>query len=227
MSEAAAPAAAPAAASPEAAAPAATGAAATPATPTPAPAAPATAPATAPPAPATQDISTLPEWAQQMIRGAQQQTPAPQAPPAPVTPPAPPAPAPTEGDVNRLPRWAQQAVTDGQGATQQLALQTAIIAAAPAAGADVARLLDSQAAMRALSAVDPTDHAAVQQAITTVIAAHGHLAAGTAAPVRAGVEFTSSGAGEITPAQFAAMTYQQRTDLYQSDPDTYRRLAGA
>lgn len=228
MSEAAAPAAASAAA-PEAAASAAAGAAAPPAPPTPAPAAPATAPATAPPATDTQDIASLPEWAQQILRDAQQaQAPTPPAPPA---PPAPTAPqAPTEGDVSRLPRWAQQAVTDGQSAARQLAIQSAVIAAAPAAGADIARLLDSQTAMRALSAVDPSDAAAVQQAITNVLGTHQHLAAQTAPPAgppRGGVEFTTSGAGEITPAQFAAMSYQQRAELYQSDPDTYRRLAGA
>ena len=222
MSEAAAPAAASAAA-PEAAATAAAGAAAPPAPPAPAPAAPATAPATAPPATETQDIASLPEWAQQMIRNGQQAQAA--------TPPAPPAPqAPNEGDVSRLPRWAQQAVTDGHSAARQLAIQSAVIAAAPAAGADIARLLDSQTAMRALSAVDPTDAAAVQQAITNVLGTHQHLAAQTAPPAgppRGGVEFTTSGAGEITPAQFAAMNYQQRADLYQSDPETYRRLAGA
>lgn len=226
MSEAAATAAASAAA--PAAASAAAEAAAPPAPTTPAPVAPATAPSTAPPASETQDIASLPAWAQQMITNAQQQTPAP-TPPAPTTPTAPVPPAPTEGDVNRLPRWAQQAVTDGHDAARQLALQTAVIAAAPAAGADIARLLDSQSAMRALAAVDPADAAAVQQAITTVIATHGHLAATATAPgpARGGAEFTTSGAGEITPAQFAAMDYQARTELYQSDPDTYRRLAGA
>lgn len=228
MSEAAAPAAASAAA-PEAAASAAAGAAAPPASPTPAPAAPATAPETAPPASDTQDIASLPEWAQQMIRDAQQaQAP---TPPAPPVPPAPPAPqVPTDGDISRLPRWAQQAVTDGQDAARQLAIQSAVIAAAPAAGADIARLLDSQTAMRALSAVDPNDAAAVQQAIANVLGTHQHLAAQApppAGPARGGVEFTTSGAGEITPAQFAAMNYQQRAELYQTDPDTYRRLAGA
>jgi hypothetical protein len=234
MSEAAAPAAAPAAAAPAAAGAAAPAAATTPAT----PAAPATppavpapaAPAATPPAPATapgneQDVSALPQWAQERLAAAER---AQAQPPAPASVPAPVPAVPGEGDVTRLPRWAQQAVTDGQGAARQLAIQTAVISAAPAAGADVSRLLDSQAAMRALSAVDPNDAAAVQQAITNTLATHPHLAAATAPPAgapRGGVEFTAP-SGEVTPQQFAAMDYRQRAELYQSDPDTYRRLAG-
>lgn len=225
MSDAAAPAAANAAAT-QAAAPAAADAAA-PAAPAtnPAPAAPATAPQTSP-APETQDISSLPEWAQQRIRDAEQraaqQAQQVQQPPTPA--PQPPTP-PVEGDVSRLPRWAQQAVTDGQQAARQLAMQTAVIAAAPAAGADIVRLLDSRAAMAALAAVDPSDTAAVQQAISSVLATHPHLAATPpAGPARGGTEFTAPTA-QITPQQFAAMDYQQRAELYQTDPDTYRRLA--
>ena len=224
MSEAAAPAAANAAASTGAAAPAAAEAAAptATATPSPAPAAPATAPAPSP-APETQDIASLPEWAQQIIRNAQQQ-PAQQAPTAPQAP-APVTPTTADGDVTRLPRWAQQAVTDGQQAARQLAIQSAVIQAAPAAGADVARLLDSQAAMRALSAVDPNDAAAVQQAITNTLATHPHLAAAVTGPARGGAEFGSHASSEVTPQQFAQMSYAERAALYQNDPDTYRRLA--
>jgi hypothetical protein len=133
-----------------------------------------------------------------------------------------------EGDVARLPQWAQRAVTDGQGAARQLAVQSALITAAPAAGADIARLLDSNSAMAALAAVDPTDPAAVAAAITAAITAQPYLAAaGTpGGPPRGGAEFGTPTSTDVTPQQFAAMDYTARTALYESDPVAYRRLAG-
>ncbi|MER7691562.1 hypothetical protein [Streptomyces sp. NPDC097610] len=194
----------------------------------PAPVSPAAPPV--PPAPGgePQDVAALPEWAQKLIRDARAAQP--QQPAAPQTPPAPVAqqPAPTvEGDVARLPQWAQRAMTDGQGAAQQLALQTAVIAAAPAAGADVSRLLDSQAAMRALSAVNPADTVAMTTAITSVLTTHQHLAAAPQTAPKGGADFGTPGPGAVTAEQFAAMSYAERVDLHTTDPETYRRLAGS
>ncbi|MYR46602.1 hypothetical protein [Streptomyces sp. SID5910] len=187
----------------------------------PAPTPPATDPANppAPPAappqqPAEGDVSSLPEWAQKLIQGAQ---PAPQP-----TPPAAPAQAP-EGDLSKLPRWAQQQLTTAQEQARTAAVQAAVLRAAPAAQADPVALLDSQSAMSALAAVDPVDQAAVTAAITAAVRANPRLAAG---PARAGADFTP-GSNEITPAQFAAMGYAERADLFRSDPETYRRLAGS
>lgn len=185
-----------------------------------------------------QDVASLPEWAQKIIRDTRAeaadyrtryQSAQPQQPAAPQAPaPAPQQPAPAaDGDVARLPQWAQRAVTDGQGAAQQLALQTAVIAAAPAAGADVSRLLDSQAAMRALAAINPADPAAVKQAIEGVLTTHQHLAAVPQTAPKGGADFGTPGPGAVTAEQFAAMSYAERVDLHQSDPETYRRLAGA
>lgn len=193
----------------------------------PAPAAPPVPPA---PEGEPQDVAALPEWAQKLIqdaRAAQPQQPAaPQTPPPPAPVAQPPAPT-VEGDVARLPQWAQRAVTDGQGAAQQLALQTAVIAAAPAAGADVSRLLDSQAAMRALSAVNPADAAAMTTAITSVLTTHQHLAAVPQTAPKGGADFGTPGPGAVTAEQFAAMSYAERVDLHTTDPETYRRLAGS
>ncbi|MFD8611073.1 hypothetical protein [Streptomyces sp. NPDC059631] len=192
-----------------------------PPTPAPAPApvnppAPAPAPAAPPAQGEPQDVAGLPEWAQTLIKntraeaadwrtkaqGTAPQAPANPDPANPVSPAAPPqAPAP-EGDVNRLPRWAQQAVTGGQDATRQLAVQTAVIQQAPAVGADVARLLDSQAAMTALAAVDPADAAAVQQAITATLATHPHLAA-QYGPSRSGADFGTTNPGERKAANLS------------------------
>ncbi|MEU9306949.1 hypothetical protein [Streptomyces sp. NPDC048256] len=192
-----------------------------------------------PPAPGgePQDVASLPDWAQKIIRDtraeaadyrtraqtAQPQQPAAPAPAPVVQQPAPPA----DGDLARLPQWAQRAMTDGQGAAQQLALQTAVIAAAPAAGADVSRLLDSQAAMRALSAINPADAAAVTTAITSVLTTHQHLAATPQTAPKGGADFGTPGPGAVTAEQFAAMSYAERVDLHTTDPETYRRLAGS
>ncbi|WP_406124987.1 hypothetical protein OHQ89_23825 [Streptomyces canus] len=187
---------------------------------------------------APQDVASLPDWAQKLIRDTRAeaadyrtraQAVAPQQPAAPQAPaPVPQQPAPpADGDVARLPQWAQRVVTDGQGAAQQLALQSAVIAAAPAAGADVSRLLDSQAAMRALAAINPADPAAVKQAIEGVLASHQHLAAVPQTAPKGGADFGTPGPGAVTAEQFAAMSYAERVDLHQSDPETYRRLAGS
>jgi len=128
--------------------------------------------------------------------------------------------------VSRLPQWAQRAITDAQGATRQLALRDAVMATADAAGANLRAVIDSNTAMAALANVDPADHAAVTAALQAAVQANPHLAA-QSGPPRGGVDFGSQGAGEVTPAQFAAMSYAERVALHQSDPDTYRRLAGA
>jgi hypothetical protein len=155
-----------------------------------------------------QNVAGLPQWAQELIGNtraeaaqwrtrAQGTAPQPGDPAAPTAPPA--QPQAPEVDVTRLPRWAQQAVTDGQGAARTLAIQSAVIAHAPTAGADITRLLDSQAAMNALAAVDPTDAEAVKQAITNTLTTYPHLAAQTG-PIRGGAEFGGTPTGERKPA---------------------------
>ncbi|MFF9284862.1 hypothetical protein [Streptomyces griseosporeus] len=189
-------------------APAAPAGPAAPAAPS-APAAPATPQAPAPQAPAApqapqqqpaqgepQSVDSLPDWAQKLIRDTRAeaaewrtraQGSAPQAQQQPAAPAAPAQAPAAEGDVSRLPRWAQQAVNDGQGAARQLAIQSAVIQAAPAAGADLVALLDSQSAMSALAAVDPNDAEAVKAAITAAVQANPRLAAQTG-PARGGTE---------------------------------------
>jgi hypothetical protein len=141
-----------------------------------------------------QDVASLPQWAQDEIREARAEAAkyrqraketAQQAEPAAVP----------EGDVSRLPQWAQRAINTGQDATRQAATMRAMITAAPAAGADVVALLDSQSAMAALAQVDPGDAEAVKAAITAAVQANPHLAAQTA-PHRAGAEFTGPPAGQ-------------------------------
>lgn len=201
-----------------------------------APAAPAAPPApAAPAAPAApeggepQDVASLPAWAQKLIsdtraEAASYRTRA-QSPQQPAEPAAQPAPA-AEGDLTRLPQWAQRIVNDSQTAARQAAVQSAVYRAASTAGADPVALLDSQSAMTALAAVDPNDAAAVTAAITAAVTANPRLSATPTGPARGGVDFGGTGGGEVTAAQFAAMSYAERVELHQTDPDTYRRLAG-
>ncbi|TFV32293.1 hypothetical protein E4K10_18190 [Streptomyces sp. T1317-0309] len=139
--------------------------------------------------------------------------------------PAPVAPAqPAEGDVSALPQWAQTLITNGQTATQQATIQTAVYRAAAAAGADPVALLDSSAAMAALGAVNVNDPAALTAAIQAAVTANPHIAARVTGPIAGGVDFGATGGNEVTPAQFAAMDYGQRVALHESNPETYRRL---
>ncbi|CAL9480393.1 hypothetical protein [Streptomyces sp. enrichment culture] len=193
---------------------------------------PPTAPQTDP-----QDVASLPDWAQKLIRDTraeaadyrtryQQAQQQPQQ-PAPQTPPTPPVADVPEGAVERLPKWAQQAITESAAAARRAAVQAAVIQAAPTAGADVARLLDSASFNAAVAQIDPADTTAVTEAIKNAVTAQPWLAATPSGPPRGGADFGQTGAREVTPEQFARMSYAERTELYQTDPDTYRRLAGA
>ncbi|MBK6015616.1 hypothetical protein [Streptomyces sp. MBT53] len=155
-----------------------------------------------------------------------QQQPAPAPQPAPVTPPAPTAPAPVpaeqpqppqsapvptaaqvapavEGDISRLPQWAQRAITDSQTVARTAAVQTAVLQAAPAAGADPLALLDSVSFRATVEAIDPNDTAALTAAITAAITANPRLGTPAAGPARGGAEFNGPPAGDKRPATLA------------------------
>jgi hypothetical protein len=90
------------------------------------------------------------------------------------------------------------------------ARQLAIYKAATAAGADPAKLLDSNSFMTSVQGLDPTDGAAVTAAITAAVTANASLKAARAAGA-SGIEL-SGGTGEqgqITAAQLAHMTAEQ------------------
>ncbi|MGA5509345.1 hypothetical protein [Streptomyces umbrinus] len=150
------------------------------------PANPSAPPQGAPQTPAEGDVSALPEWAQELIKQAQEKAP---AEPSQPTPPAPEQGA--EGDLSRLPKWAQQQLTQAQEQARQAAVQAAVLRTAPTAGANAAALLDSQSAMTALAAVDTNDQAAVTEAIKAAVTAQPHLAANFG-PAKGGADFGSA-----------------------------------
>ncbi|MCX4672400.1 hypothetical protein OG453_38070 [Streptomyces sp. NBC_01381] len=179
-----------------------------------------------------QDLASLPDWAQKLIKdrraeAADYRTRAQQAAPQPPTPQAPAAPPveAAEGDVTRLPKWAQQALADSSTAARRAAVQSAVVQAAPTAGADIARLLDSASFTAAVAQIDPADTTAVADAIKNAVTAQPWLAAVPQTPAKSGADFSDPGPGAFTAEQFGAMSYAERADLFQSDPETYRRLA--
>ncbi|MFG2650957.1 hypothetical protein [Streptomyces sp. NPDC048436] len=197
----------------------------------------ATTPPPAAPQGEPQDVAALPDWAQKLIKDTraeaadyrtryQQAAPQTAPPQAPQPPAAPPAVEAAEGDVTRLPKWAQQALADSTAAARRAAVQAAVVQAAPTAGADVARLLDSTSFTAAVAQIDPSDPAAVADAIKNALTAQPWLAAVPQTAPKGGADFSNPGPGAITPEQFAALPYGERAELFQTDPETYRRLAG-
>jgi hypothetical protein len=126
------------------------------------------------------------------------------------------------------PQQLTQQLAAEQAKARQTAVELAVYRAASAAGANPDALLDSRAFADAVAQVDPNDRDGITTAIRTAIEANPRLAAQQvpAGPAKGGAEFGTPASTEVTPQQFAAMDYAARTALYESDPDTYRRLAG-
>ncbi|WP_406014330.1 hypothetical protein OG520_22165 [Streptomyces sp. NBC_00984] len=130
------------------------------------------------------------------------------------------------GDTPTDPAQLTQQLTESQAQARQTAVELAVYRTARAAGADPDALLDSRAFAASLADTDPSDTDAITAAIKAAVQANPKLGGAPAGPPRGGADFTGTQAGGVTPAQFAAMGYAQRAELFQTDPDTYRRLAG-
>ncbi|WP_399088012.1 hypothetical protein ACGH2B_12470 [Streptomyces sp. BBFR2] len=119
-----------------------------------------------------------------------------------------------------------QQLTAEQNKARQTAVELAVFRTARDAGGDPDALLDSRAFAAAVADIDPTDTVAVRAAVEAAVAANPKLAAQRApGPSRAGAEFSGPPSEGVTAAQFAAMDYARRAELFQSDPETYRRLS--
>lgn len=115
----------------------------------------------------------------------------------------------------------ETAEADARAARVELAVHRA----APGKNADATALLDSRAFQARVQDLDPTDSDALAAAIDKAVEDNPRLAA-TQAAARSSADFTGgNGDGAITPEKFRAMGMAERNALYQSDPDTYRRLA--
>lgn len=119
----------------------------------------------------------------------------------------------------------EQAQQEAKEARLELALYRA--AADPAVHADPIALLDSRRFMERARSIDPSDTDALTAAIRETIQENPKLAA-TQAAARSSADFTGgSGEGAITAEKFKAMSNAAKNDLFKSDPQLFRSLAGA
>ncbi|GAA3237259.1 hypothetical protein [Streptomyces lavendulae] len=134
---------------------------------------------------------------------------------------------PAKAGQKATPEELTQQLTTAQAQARQTAVELAVYRTAAAAGADADALLDSRTFADSLADVDPTDTAAVTAVIKAAVQANPRLATRPAGPQVGGSEFAGAPPQGVTATQFSAMDYAARAELYQSDPDTYRRLAGS
>ncbi|MFD7288964.1 hypothetical protein [Streptomyces sp. NPDC059863] len=131
---------------------------------------------------------------------------------------------------------AEQAATERNAALAKargLRVELAAHQAAHKGGADPARLLDSRSMAAQLEALDPSD-AKFAERLDSVIAAAVEasplLRADGSAPTgspKGGADFAPGAPATVTPKQFARLSYAERVNLHQSDPDLYRQLSAA
>lgn len=131
-----------------------------------------------------------------------------------------------EDDQPADPAQLTQQLEAEQAKARQTAVELAVYRTAREAGGDPDALLDSRSFAASLADIDPTDTAAVTAAVQAAVTANPKLATVPAGPARSGAEFTGPPVQGVSPQQFAAMSYRQRAELMQTDPDSYRRLAG-
>jgi hypothetical protein len=117
--------------------------------------------------------------------------------------------------------------------TRELEAELAVHTLAGEAGANPNKLLDSRSFANTLHALDAaaedyTDQ--VSAAIKAAVEKDATLSAAGQGPSRGGAEGAGQGsaqpAGAVTQEQFDAMSYADKTQLFQTNPDLYRRLAG-
>lgn len=100
-------------------------------------------------------------------------------------------------------------------------------------GGNPVALLDSRRFTEALQSIDSgaEDYRdQVAEAIRSAVSSNASLAAAGQVPSRGGATGAGQGAassGAVTQDQFDRMGYAERAELYASNPDLYRQLAGA
>ncbi|MEV7501727.1 hypothetical protein [Streptomyces sp. NPDC093018] len=132
-------------------------------------------------------------------------------------------------------KLAEHAATERDAAlaeARRLRVELAAHQAAHKGGADPARLLDSRSVASQLESLDPSDAKFAERldsVIATAVEANPLLRAegSTPGPAKGGADFTPGAPATVTPEQFARLTYAERVDLHQSDPDLYRQLSAA
>lgn len=115
----------------------------------------------------------------------------------------------------------------------QLQAELMVFTLAGEHNANPTALLDSRTFANTLHGLDPTAddyRTQVADAIKAAVAANANLQTAGQGPSRGGAAGAGQGAaqpaGAVTQEQFDAMAYPERSELFRTNPDLYRRLAG-
>ena len=110
--------------------------------------------------------------------------------------------------------------------TLQAKRELAVYRGASAAGGDPDALLDSNSFLRSIESVDPTDTEKITAAIKEAVKNNSKLSMAPRAGSKSGGDVGGSGERAINQEAFDKMSGAEKNQLFQSDPDLYRRLAG-
>lgn len=113
-----------------------------------------------------------------------------------------------------------------QAETLQAKRELAVYRGASAAGGDPDALLDSNSFLRSIESVDPTDTEKITEAIKAAVKNNSKLSMVPRAGSKSGGDVGGSGERAISKEAFDNMSGAEKNQLFRTDPDLYRRLAG-
>lgn len=113
-----------------------------------------------------------------------------------------------------------------QSETLQAKRELAVYRGASAAGGDPDALLDSNSFLRSIESVDPTDTEKITAAIKEAVKNNSKLSMVPRAGSKSGGDVGGSGERAINKETFDNMSGVEKNQLFRTDPDLYRRLAG-
>ena len=113
-----------------------------------------------------------------------------------------------------------------QSETLQAKRELAVYRGASAAGGDPDALLDSNSFLRSIESVDPTDTEKITEAIKEAVKNNSKLSMVPRAGSKSGGDVGGSGERAVNKETFDNMSGAEKNQLFRTDPDLYRRLAG-
>ena len=197
--------------------------------------APPAAPPAAPSEPESKDISKLPQWAQTLINDTRKEAgdariqakdQAAEQARQQLANEIGKALGLVKGDEKVDPEKLAADLQASQSETLQAKRELAVYRGASAAGGDPDALLDSNSFLRSIESVDPTDTEKITAAIKEAVKNNSKLSMVPRAGSKSGGDVGGSGERAINQEAFDKMSGAEKNQLFHSDPDLYRRLAG-
>ena len=197
--------------------------------------APPAAPPAAPSEPESKDISKLPQWAQTLINDTRKEAgdariqakdQAAEQARQQLANEIGKALGLVKGDEKVDPEKLAADLQASQSETLQAKRELAVYRGASAAGGDPDALLDSNSFLRSIESVDPTDTEKITAAIKEAVKNNSKLSMAPRAGSKSGGDVGGSGERAINQEAFDKMSGAEKNQLFHSDPDLYRRLAG-